>query len=528
MVRSFWVGTLVAILVCTAPSWGQGMQPHSFVSVKGEGGVEVKCKVLKCWTDKDGSRVCQVQEVNTGEMMTLIDEPSSPGKTKAFAWGSSKLSPAGLPVPPNDAQVVSSWTPPARGGLLGKMFSSDKPAPSGPVIHVQSKAETAVATAPVDMRESWGKVDHTPVKKVEPIQTKVVRVNSKVSGDPHVHRIMPMAEEPVEMPAVSERKSATVVTSAPTENCANCTPETGGKGGARLFGRLTGRRGAETDDAGMHEQPKEKVLSVKVEEVKPESYHAKPTHARREAHVGIFANLLPKHQESAPLPRSNLPAGMSSVNGATMAGPVMPSVPVTGNNAFMASSGYSMALASSINPGYGTLGNAFTNSLPSRMVPADAMLPRQAPNAQLQMQGMGGAQARPPMQMAYGYGHPMHGYYAPAMMPSNGVGVASDINPATTPYLVALRHSVMPSERERAVEVLAQVNWKADPQVVPALVMAAQTDPATSVRLSCLRALGQMQANSEPTIEALTALKEDKDYQVRNEAQRVLPALMKK
>ena len=44
MLRSSWVGALVAILACTAPGWGQVLQPESFVMVREEGKPAVKCR----------------------------------------------------------------------------------------------------------------------------------------------------------------------------------------------------------------------------------------------------------------------------------------------------------------------------------------------------------------------------------------------------------------------------------------------------------------------------------------------------
>jgi hypothetical protein len=174
-----------------------------------------------------------------------------------------------------------------------------------------------------------------------------------------------------------------------------------------------------------------------------------------------------------------------------------------------------------------------------RPIPADLAMANYGPNA-FMADGMGGAEYRPPMAMApagpyqppamgqpaaaMGY-YPATGYYPPAMMPA-GVAVASDMA-QSAPWLATLRQSVLPSERERAADALARCDWKADPQVVPALVMAATSDPAPMVRCSCVRALGQMKANTMPAVEAVRSLKSDKDVRVRQQAEQVLPVLMK-
>src|SRR5262245_46976944 len=138
MVHSFRVGALVAILACSTQAMSQGLQPESFVTVREDGKPAMKCRVVKCWKEPDGSRVCQVKDVASGEMMTVVDGPAaggSPGghSSRVFNWGKSKASPPGVPVASPKAQVVSTWTEPTRPGLMNKLFGSSSSG-SAPVV----------------------------------------------------------------------------------------------------------------------------------------------------------------------------------------------------------------------------------------------------------------------------------------------------------------------------------------------------------------------------------------------------------
>src|SRR5262245_13082311 len=183
MVHSFRVGALVAILACSTHAMSQGLQPDSFVTIREDGKPAQKCRVVKCWKEPDGSRVCQVQAVASGEMMTVVDGPAAGGtptthSSRVFNWGKSKTSPPGVPVASPKAQVVSTWTEPARPGLVGKLFGSSST--STPVVQASKP--------PADFRQSWGKVDtSTPVEGPKVLQTSsrpTPPLASKQSVDP--------------------------------------------------------------------------------------------------------------------------------------------------------------------------------------------------------------------------------------------------------------------------------------------------------------------------------------------------------
>jgi len=97
--------------------------------------------------------------------------------------------------------------------------------------------------------------------------------------------------------------------------------------------------------------------------------------------------------------------------------------------------------------------------------------------------------------------------------------------PNQTPWLLStLQKGALPSEREMAAGQLRRVDWKSETDVVPALVRSAKSDPAPMVRVSCVRALGDMKANTPAVKQALESLKADQDPRVRTQAAETLSA----
>jgi len=96
------------------------------VTVQEMGKAAQKCKVLKTWTEPDGTHAYQVQALDTGELMTIeggqpngVSARSGPLRAAAmriFHWGRrGDALPPGTPLPPTDAVVVN---PPADGRPL--------------------------------------------------------------------------------------------------------------------------------------------------------------------------------------------------------------------------------------------------------------------------------------------------------------------------------------------------------------------------------------------------------------------------
>lgn len=119
----------------------------------------------------------------------------------------------------------------------------------------------------------------------------------------------------------------------------------------------------------------------------------------------------------------------------------------------------------------------------------------------------------------------------PAMspMPSAQVMQASARIPAQPleQVLMILRDSVLPSERETAVDQLARCDWRNHSNVVEGLMRAAKLDPAPMVRVACVRALARMKVNTVPVVAMVSSLRQDPDIRVRQAAGQALTVLIK-
>jgi hypothetical protein len=171
------------------------------------------------------------------------------------------------------------------------------------------------------------------------------------------------------------------------------------------------------------------------------------------------------------------------------------------------------------------MGNAFTNAGTSRPIPADYGMAANDPNA-FEHGGMSPAPPRPQMAMMpppgyYPYPMPMPMPRMP-MAPPMAMAQAPVQEPQTRQLIAVLHGSIMPSEREMAVDQLTCFDWRSQPQVATAIVEAAKNDPAATVRASCVRALAKMKVNTLPAVQTVQALKSDKDIRVRQEVEQAL------
>jgi hypothetical protein len=89
-----------------------------------------------------------------------------------------------------------------------------------------------------------------------------------------------------------------------------------------------------------------------------------------------------------------------------------------------------------------------------------------------------------------------------------------------------LQNSVVPEEREWAVNNLSCYDGPSNPQAVQAVVAAARQDPAPLVRAACIRCLVRMNVNTWPVLSAVQALTGDADPRVKHEADRALVKLV--
>jgi hypothetical protein len=88
-----------------------------------------------------------------------------------------------------------------------------------------------------------------------------------------------------------------------------------------------------------------------------------------------------------------------------------------------------------------------------------------------------------------------------------------------------LRTASDASYREVAATQLGGVDWRTNPQVVEALVNAAERDVSPAVQVACLNSLSAMGVDTIPVVVALQNLKEHRDPRVQMAADRALTKL---
>lgn len=260
MVRSYWKGTLVVALACPGFLWGQQPQgtpvkpipapsaTESLITVEEAGKPAQKCRVLKCWALPDGTPARDVQDVASGEVMTIVEigggtpmygptitstptmttsvphtTPSTPpvvtsaprattsaplmatsappkdnASTRIYHWGRRDNRPEGVPVPPPSETVTTKTS----GGMLQKWFGSEK-------------GDTTVQTTPSMTTSSSPSAE----KAVQaPAKPQTVTPAEKTAQTPAKPLTLPPVEKTAQAPAKPLMlPSADKVTQAPAK-----------------------------------------------------------------------------------------------------------------------------------------------------------------------------------------------------------------------------------------------------------------------------------------------------------------------
>lgn len=132
----------------SAPSAGAS---ERIVTVN-EDGKSTRCRIVQTWQLTDGSTAHQLQAIDTGEYITILDDPTAMPSGKGmpkriFHWGQRRTAPpAGTPIPPElmvDSGVVTTReiNPPPPGGkvipgpvvVTQATAAPSLPAPGGPL-----------------------------------------------------------------------------------------------------------------------------------------------------------------------------------------------------------------------------------------------------------------------------------------------------------------------------------------------------------------------------------------------------------
>lgn len=106
-------------------------------------------------------------------------------------------------------------------------------------------------------------------------------------------------------------------------------------------------------------------------------------------------------------------------------------------------------------------------------------------------------------------------YNQPQPVPTQQQSVTQQVEQ----LIKVMRESPYPAQREWAAQSLASFEWRAHPQIVPALIQSASQDPAATVRAGCVHCLGRMNAAVEPVFGVLHSMRNDIDPRVRQEVE---------
>ncbi len=501
MIRSRWIAGLAGVLAFLAPASAEPFfKSNQVITVQEGTGPARKCKVLRTWAERDGSRLCEAQALDTGEKLTIL-EPKADGATKA-------------PV-----RILRTAKAPTASPYAGMAPGAEPP---------------VVASESFGQVERWGEAD---TKKAEAESAR--RVESAARATP------PLARQGTPEPVLAPEK----FTKVPLPSSAAPTPPP----------IQTVSKADVPPPPGPLAPPMARL---------PGDPAPKPSMWSRLTGVGLtgggLARPAPRVETPAPEPRA--PFGHASVSAAhalmveeqQAAGKGRPTKVESTQGAFPMPPAVSL-------PGRPTwtdsgvpagMSNAFTTGVTSRPVPADfgigfggpgAFEPRPAgvlpppppPPAEILKGAPPDVQAIMHAQhqaMLAQYNAAMRGQAPAAPRPVQPhpvehehatVVVMAPPSPAVG-LIATLQKSPLPSEREMAADQLKRMDWKSDGGVVAALARSAQTDPAPMVRVSCVRALGYMKANTPEAIQTLEALTADQDARVRSEAAETLSSMKRK
>lgn len=588
MLWSKWKTPLAIVLLSGAAvaglAWGQMPMttPHAtashsdvYLTVAEQGKPAQKCRVLYCWTMNDGQTACQVQALDTGELITLVNPPLPKGAprllpdgaagqqsvSQIFRYGKSKTCPPGFPQPPAD--VVQGCAPP-RTPLLAGVSKWGKGTPAQPTVitvpvqsapppvHIvkpapapgnQVLANLAQATPPAP-----SKMIITPSSPPLPtVNTKPGNDNWTKLPDGKKNTMPPSTLASEVKPAAPVSKTVEPFKKDPLANPGHLIPDAA-----------------------------KKKLDLKTDPELPPSltkngYSDMPGHPgmnmQKPGSMGIGPNGLPLGSASAnaayngmPLPVKYLPTPIVTVPKTAPPLPPPPEIPnapqpVPYQNAFTppeppkgASNGF---------PNPMMTGNPYQYPNPMMMPPpppghgmSPPMMvppPMHMAQGQPQMQGSPSnpfnvprsyqgplppnptgqqplaqvALQQPGFPMPYA-GHPSYqGIYSNPAMDRPGVPVTAPTANTTSPdtvyqMLTTLKTSLYPAQREWAAIHLSKCDWRNQPHLVQGLLTAAKEDAAPMVRIACIKTLVRIGVTRDVYAPTLQAMKADVDPRVRD------------
>lgn len=525
------------------------------ITVQSLGGPKQQCVILSTTTLPDGSRLYEVQSLDTGERFTIQDAPAGmgDGQKSSSRSGFSRLfrrsgdddqaSPAGMPgFPPSVSDGASQGTPPnafsSQSGQAGtatrSAFTPPPIKPSNPGGAFQMNAGAPTPTNAFLNRPA--QPGQQPNMSGIPAASESVAA-STAEQSTAAAPVVAAGTLPAMAPAASQTTPARVVPQAsvvivgqslPQADCSRPDPLMN----LEEYHPLPVKRKNEPDVI-----PEAVVASSS----KKTPATPAPTTPTPTALVPAVAQPSPSpskqpltkadvpHRNEAPSQDEVIPPGLGA-RSVTAAGSGF-----FGPNAFMAASGSPLPTT--------------PPPVPPSPVPLTAAAPVQPPAV---MPNAFTSSPDPRDQQAASNGafhsaswYRMRELAAGSAFPNNSA-IAYQGIAARTPAVgqqpiqqasyqqtsaekasvammtTTLREALLPSERESAADSLAAVDAQANPIAVQTLIQSAQHDPCPAVRACCVRSLVHLQVNDVMVRLTLERLKTDSNPSVRQEAEQAL------
>lgn len=181
MVWLNWRGGLVVVGAWVALACGQAFTQSELTPGKTEriltlyeNGKAVRCRVIGTWTEAGGQQAHQLQSLETGELITIVEAspatPTSAGapegrrsiRTRNFHWGMrNRTPPADCPMPPNHILTAAcdSCGPAGSGGFPGT--------PRDPVI--TTRPPIVLNSTPIPEKTEYHWWEEKEGKRVSPV-----------------------------------------------------------------------------------------------------------------------------------------------------------------------------------------------------------------------------------------------------------------------------------------------------------------------------------------------------------------------
>jgi hypothetical protein len=571
MVRSIWMKTFMGILASAGLVLGQQAVPTPpasdavgrVITVTEMGKPSQKCKIIKEWRMEDGSLVRQVEALDSGERMTIVETgvlstaPNPSGgqiksvASRIFHWGRSQTAPAGTPLPPVETKAPPTVTvDKSKERLEAKPETTIAKVDPAPSSYAPTRAEPKDKPQSPVATDSTTSTDYAPAK---PTSRQVVQ-NKEASNAYMPTR--PVWTRSGDAPAKSTVAVETAETPpAPPAQPANWRQSWGSLDDSgkptrkdKASRKLADKPVVSHTDDPKPDKPRTDPLIDPLPYTKPGADERINEKMKTPAHKleSLSGDAVkPVKAESDPLPplpplppldaKPDLPPPMPikvvtpSQSAKTELPPLpmkvetpsqpakseLPPLPV-GSESVIAAGGDPTQLPTPIAKMPKEPRSAKQYATDNAQI--NAFTP--PPNAPARPESMRGA-GNP---YESGHGMPAPTPVGPGMVQAN-YETTTGIDAKTQDYLHLFKESIYPSQREWVAEQMAACDWRKNDAVVEAILTGAKDDPAATVRAACVRCLAKMKVNTVPVVVALQGLKADVDPRVRTEVDEALSSL---